>query len=1228
MPISSFHVRSQIRWNPVSYITVSWIYPLLQLGNKKPLVETDLPILNEKEQAVHSSQWLDCFMQEASEYSKSWTVERESTSKPPSLLRALLPHIIGVLVFNGFCQAILVALNLTMSLMVGEITNYLDPTYPRSNLLFDNGIGLAFLLFGMQLAATLATNISASLTTVTNIRMSAAITSAVYKKSLKLAAKSRVQFPAGKINTFCSADVANLNQFINVVNQIWTMPIQLVVALYLVSTLMKASTTVAAGVFIGIGSLSALVTPHFGKNMKAYMKGQDRRTFVLREFLYGVKSVKYQALEETIDNKFQAERLEQVKSLRAFYFYFCIFLSITAAQQYLTTPLTIIAYSALGNDMKPATVFVAYSLLNGLAQISGHLSSILNGFIASITSYKRLQEFLVAEEVDFNDGPMFLTVESGQDALAIALESAFFSWENTNNHSQPAAAQKEVKNSKKLSTNDVGIAMSKMSTCIDQELDSDIFKLSDQNLSIKKGSLVAVVGATGSGKSSFLSAITGGMRKIGGKATVYGTIGYCAQEPWIISGTVEDNITLLDTNLNDSCSSAIRACSLEKDLKTLPHGLGTQIGEKGINLSGGQKSRIALGIFGQTVIPGKFTHFFFQARSIAKNPDIFVLDDPLSSLDAHVSNEIFKNTISGPVMKGKTVVIATHLLHILPNVDQVIVMEKGRIVQNGSFAELMKDNTGRLFKTMKDYHLDEKTDKEDERFYEKLSKEIVEIKKEEAIVEDRQVVIGVSALLIFACVDAGTHFHDNAWHGLLQAQLSWFDSQPIGRILNRMTTDVKTISIFLLCLAVSMFLFYRKTYRELKRLNAIMQSPLSAHVSETLSGLSTILAFSAQPIFIAKHLAKLDQANLGTMLFSHVQYWFMLRLDSVGAFVSLALALLGVTGVMDRSFVALALAATMQWSTYLSYLLTAFAEVEAGMVSVERLNHYSHELPHEASRHTPKDTTLSAWPSAGNINVKNLELIYNSRPDTAVIKDLTVKIFAGEKIGIVGRTGSGKSTFVDSLFRLLEASNGTIEIDGVDITTVGLKKLRESVQMIPQNPILFDGTVRSNIDYSSKHTDDEIWYSLESCGMKEYVAELSEKLDSKITEGGSNLSAGQRQLICLAKVMLDKAKILVMDEATSSVDAESDLRIQQLMKTHFKDATVISIAHRLNTIAAFDRVLVLNNGIIAEFDAPHILLSRPESIFGEMVNSTGFSNAAVIREIANNHYHKKLKATD
>ncbi|ORY36648.1 P-loop containing nucleoside triphosphate hydrolase protein [Rhizoclosmatium globosum] len=1065
--------RKQISWSPVTYVTVGWIYPLLSVGSKKPLTEEDLPLLTTHESASHSAKWLDEFTMEAADYSRS-------TAKDLSLVYALMPHVLGVFVFNGICSAINVTLSMSMSLMVGVITNYLNGIYT-------------------------------------------ALTSAAYKKSFRLASSSRRLYPPGKINTLCTSDIKNVKMFIDVVNRAWSMPLQVIITLYLVSTLLKAATVTAAAVFIGIGLFLLIVRPKMMAAVKEYMKGQDKRTTLLREFLYGVKVVKYQALEEHVEAKISA----------AHYIWRLVeLLFILIAQQQLTTPLTLATYGAIGNgnNMDPATVFVAFSLLNGLVGISSSLTGVITGVTQASASYKRIYEFLIAEEADISEFPISLPSSTESDASAILFEDASFTWESSKKVGTEIVAKPSKK--EKSEKHESGKV---------EATDSDIFTLEGVNLSIKKGSLVAVVGATGSGKSSLLSAITGGMRKTGGQATVFGSVGYCPQDPWIISGSVQDNITLLDDSLNDACSDAVNACSLAKDLESLANGLGTQIGEK------------------ELIYPED------KRRELH-----------LVTLDAHVGKEIFNGTISGPPMKGKTVVIATHLLHILPKTDHVLVMDQGKINQRRD--DYQKNDSAATNKKEEATAEDRQVGNVSIQHTKRISRPAVpppgnglllsawtsnflnfKNQMNYVYIYSAASVFGallaniIAMMTLYTCVNGAIQFHDSALKGIMAAPMSFFDTQPIGRLLNRMTGDVASldrrwicldnlnangraaiattlvlwiiawqfipISLVMIGIAVYMYQFYQKTYRELKRLNTIMQSPLAAHISETLTGLPTVLSYQAQNIFIERQML-----------------WFMLRLRCLAALITLALTLLGVTGLLI-------------------------------MVNVE------HHI---------------------------------------VINDISVSIRSGEKIGVVGRTGSGKSTLMDAFFRLMEANKGTIVIDGEDIATLGLKKLRSGIQMIPQNPILFDGTVRSNLDPVGRYSDENIWYALECCGMKDYISTMSEKLESVVTEGGSNLSAGQRQLLCLAKVLLQKSKILIMDEATS---------IQDSMKTHFKDATVISIAHRLNTVAAFDRILVLNHGKVAEFEAPHLLLSR-NSLFADMVDATGVSNASVIRDIAQDAYLK------
>lgn len=285
------------------------------------------------------------------------------------------------------------------------------------------------------------------------------------------------------------------------------------------------------------------------------------------------------------------------------------------------------------------------------------------------------------------------------------------------------------------------------------------------------------------------------------------------------------------------------------------------------------------------------------------------------------------------------------------------------------------------------------------------------------------------------------------------------------------------------------------------------------------------------------------------------------------------------------------------------------------MNAVERLHHYAEELDVEADAIIPDNRPSEQWPSAGAIKIRNLEMRY--RPELpSVLHDLSLDIQGGEKIGVVGRTGAGKSSIMMALFRLVEPTKGTIEIDGVDVSKIGLFDLRTRLAIIPQDPILFSGTIRSNLDPFEKRTDQELWEVLERSDLKTYVTSCEGGLDSQVSEFGENLSVGQRQLLCLARAMLTHARVIIMDEATASVDVATDVMLQKAIRVDFANSTVLTIAHRLNTVIDYSRVLVLDHGVIKEFDTPANLLRNPDSVFSSMVDETGVANAALLRSLA------------
>ncbi|CAN6468099.1 unnamed protein product [Victoria cruziana] len=479
-------------------------------------------------------------------------------------------------------------------------------------------------------------------------------------------------------------------------------------------------------------------------------------------------------------------------------------------------------------------------------------------------------------------------------------------------------------------------------------------------------------------------------------------------------------------------------------------------------------------------------------------------------------------------------------------------------------------------------------------------------------------------------------FFKQILNSILHAPMSFFDTTPSGRILSRASTDQTNIDLFLpffLGLSIAMFFtvlsiivvtcqvawptiliiaplawmnfwyrgYYLATSRELTRLDSITKAPVIHHFSETIAGFMTIRCFKKEEIFSRDNV---DRVNSNLRMDFHnysSNEWLGYRLEMIGSFILCASALFMVllpSNVIKPEFVGLSLSYGLSLNSVLFWAIFVSCFVENRMVSVERVRQFTN-IPSEAPWVIEDCLPSPDWPTQGNVNVHSLEVRY--RPNTPlVLKGISLNIYGGEKIGIVGRTGSGKSTFIQALFRIVEPSSGKIIIDGIDISKLGLHDLRSRFGIIPQEPVLFEGTVRSNIDPIGQYSDDDIWKSLERCQLKDVVASKPDKLDSLVADNGENWSVGQRQLLCLGRVMLKRSRILFLDEATASVDSQTDGVIQKIIREDFSSCTIISIAHRIPTVMDCDRVLVMDGGLVKEFDTPSRLLERP-TLFGALV---------------------------
>ncbi|XP_054155714.1 ATP-binding cassette sub-family C member 2-like [Oppia nitens] len=424
---------------------------------------------------------------------------------------------------------------------------------------------------------------------------------------------------------------------------------------------------------------------------------------------------------------------------------------------------------------------------------------------------------------------------------------------------------------------------------------------------------------------------------------------------------------------------------------------------------------------------------------------------------------------------------------------------------------------------------------------------------------------------------------------VMHAPMEFFDTTPLGRLLNRFNKDMYLIDIHL----PVMF-----------SLESISRSPINSHLEETLNGLSSIRAYDCRDRFIRESDNRIDNNSKCLYPYIVANSWLLTRLQVLSSILVLFAAVFGVIN-KDRltgADIGLSLANAITLTGILELFIDSLAQTQANLVSFERIDEYcglNTEADWQSATKLPDN-----WPEKGCVRFDGYGTRYRQGLDL-VIKGIDIDIKSGEMIGIVGRTGAGKSSLTLALFRLIEPTMGRIVIDGIDISQLGLHELRSRLTIIPQEPVLFSGTIRSNLDPFDKFSDDDLWSVLEQSHLKEFVVSTDAGLDHPVTESGDNMSVGQRQLVCLARALLRHTSILILDEATAAVDVETDALIQQTIRQEFKSCTVLTIAHRINTILDYNRVLVLSDGRVAEFDSPDKLLDDRTTIFYSLAKDAG-----------------------
>lgn len=1298
-----------------------WFNGIIFKGYREPLKMSDMWELDKENATADISKRFDRLYRGTNEKKDTTKSDAAVDGAPTAvserdimmpLFRTFLPDLI-ISGFHKLAACLLIFVSPVVLDMLIRFMNSDEPSW--------RGVLYAAAMFFASMGESLFNSQYEYRIFLVSMRMRSAMINAIYRKALTLSSASKGFFTTGEIVNLMSVDTQRIMEYIQVFNFLWSTPIQVVLATYLLWQQLGVATVGGLAVMIGLLPVNAFITGFLRKYQVSVMEQKDRRIKLMNEMLAGIKVLKLYAWETAFEKRVKDLRNKELRYLKIQAYLNAAVVFSFACAPFLVSLTSFGMYVLIDsrNILDANKAFVSLTLFNTLRVPLAFLPLIISNTAMFLVSVARINDFLRSDDLD----PRAVLHGSEQDDKPVKFVNASFAWSRTG----PAT-------------------------------------LHDITLSVPKGSLVAIVGSVGSGKSSLLSACLGDLVKLEGSVTVSGTVAYSPQQAWIQNNSVKNNILFGKSYDHDRYEQVIEACALKTDLAVLPAGDETEIGEKGINLSGGQKQRISI------------------ARAVYSDRDIYLFDDPLSAVDSNVGKHIFEKVI-GPdgMLGGKTRVLVTHRLSVLPDVDTVVVLRDGTVSDVGTFQELVSRGgafSDFLVQFIQESEGEGRVSEEDVKLFSELASRVssplseltsycskfsgsdaddgssgvedghtkglrkrtmskrssiggeldscgnirpmrrhlskAQMASKAKLTEEETAQVGSvkwwvyweftkamgiwitlgtlatyvishafnmggsiwvsvwtddafypslatdpgqrryrlgmyamygifetvfvlfgSVSLNLAVLQGSRQVHQGMLHRVLRAPMSFFDTTPMGRILNRFSKDIDAADvtlpfngrmllvqflrtvvafvliametpIFLAAVAPIILIYYfvQKVYiatsRQLKRLESITRSPIYVHFSETVTGSSSIRAYGATDRFVAlsDHLTDINHSTYFPSVVA--TRWLATRLEFLGyciVFIAAFLAALG-RGTLSPGMAGLSVSYALTVTMTLNMLVRSTSDTETNLVAVERCFEYA-RVPQEAPWENPDFKPDPSWPTAGKVVFEEYSTRYRSDLDL-VLKEITCAFNPGEKVGIVGRTGAGKSSLTLALFRIIEACNGAINIDGLDISTLGLYDLRSKLTIIPQDPVLFSGTLRSNLDPFDTKSDHDIWRALEQSHLKDFVTGVEKGLLHDIVEGGENISVGQRQLVCLARALLRKSRILILDEATAAVDMETDDLIQATIRREFSDCTIITIAHRLNTILDYDRVIVLDNGLVAETGSPQDLLKTETTRFYAM----------------------------
>ncbi|KAG1770993.1 ABC protein [Suillus occidentalis] len=1301
-----------------SQLTYSWVTDITVLGYQRTLQASDLYKLDSSRESAVLAAKLEAAWQRRVKAAADWNARLESGELRPSLFKrtgwairatwsercaafqnnwqesegrkeaslawALNDVFRGMFWIGGvFKHIILFAQERSAAIIAGT---------PVPNV--GRGIAMALGLFALSVTASICTHQFFWRSMATGVLARAALITCIYERGVCLTGKARVKLNNAALVNHISTDVSRIDACAQWFHAAWTGPIQVTVCLIILLTELGPSALAGFSLFVLMFPIQQRLMALQHSIRSVSMKWTDKRAKVLLEVLGAIRIVKYFSYEVPFLQRIFDLRKKELHGIRWILHLNSANLALATSLPVLAATLAFVTYTLTAHNFNVAIIFSSLSLFQLLRQPMMFMPRALSSIPDASSAIQRLSHVFRAELISRDT----LVIDKDQE-FALLTKDATFEWESHEKDSSEAFISKVSRGGGPPRGRDRSPAPGK---------DEPLFQVKHVTMTIPRGQLVAIVGPVGSGKSSLLQGLIGEMRKVSGHVSFGGRIGYCPQTAWIQNATLRDNVTFGQPFEEDRYWRVIETACLLPDLQLLPDGDLTEIGEKGINLSGGQKQRVNI------------------ARALYFDPEIVIFDDPLSAVDAHVGKSLFQDAIVGALRnRGITVILVTHAIHFLSQVDYIYTLNNGVITESGTYEELVTRG-GDFARLDLEFggHASEGNDEdqaEEVNLHTGITIEDVKSKSERAreraagsgklegrlIVKEKRSTGSVSwgvywaylvagrgsitgpLLVIFMVAMQGSlilnsytlvwwetnkfdwpnsfyqtlygclgiaqaiftlllgtamdfissyvsqSMHHKSVRNIFHASMSFFDTTPMGRILSIFGKDIDSIdnqlplvitlssvmgsiiivsvlepyfviAVFFIAVGYSYFAaFYRAGAREVKRLDSMLRSLLYAHFSETLTGLPTIRSYGEMKRFIAANSYYVDLENRALFLVVTNQRWLAVRLDFMGGILVFLVAMLAVTDVsgISAAQIGLVLTYTTSLSQMCGLVTRQTADVENYMNAVERLVQYvaGDTIPQEAPYEIEERKPPAQWPEHGAVEFDDVKMSYRAGLPN-VLRGISVKIRGGEKIGIVGRTGAGKSSLMLALFRIVELSSGSITIDGVDISTIGLNDLRSKISIIPQDPLLFSGTIRSNLDPFSQHGDAELWDALHRSCLLDSSTTSTHKLstsrhdlDSTIESEGANLSVGERSLLSLARALVKDCKVVVLDEATASVDLDTDNKIQHTIQTEFRDRTLLCIARSVLHFLLF------------EFDTPSNLFKIESGIFRGMCERSNIS---------------------